>query len=145
MENDCYLKEIKMKVFYSFITILLLVSCNQNPVAKPDQVIDKETMTNILYDIAYLKAAQGYRYMDFENLDADKYIYNKYKIDSTTLAQNQKYYASNPTEFKKMYDDVLERIKIEEKIADSLAGQMKKEIKKPTLKKSLRPDLKINK
>lgn len=117
-----------MKILYSFIAFVVLISCNQNPVAKPDKLIDQATMTNILYDVAYLKAAQGYRHLDFEKLNTDEYIYSKYEIDSATFAQNQKYYASNPIELKKMYDDVMARIKAEEKIADSL-GQIEKKMK----------------
>lgn len=104
------------------------MSCNQNPVAKPDKLVDKETMTNILYDIAFLKAAQGYRHKDLDSFNADEYIYNKYAIDSATFAQNQKYYASQPSEFKKMYENVLERIKLNEKEVDSL-GEIEKKLR----------------
>jgi Domain of unknown function (DUF4296) len=39
-----------------------------------------------------------------------QFIKKKYKVDSITLVQNTKYYASDIREFKKIYERVKERI-----------------------------------
>ena len=49
----------------------------------------------------------------------DQYIFDKYKIDSTTYRQNQLYYAGDARKYKKLYKKVLERLEGENK-ADSL-------------------------
>lgn len=117
-----------MKNLYNLILLLLLISCNQNPVEKPEKVIDKEIMTKILYDIEFLKAAKGYGNNRLNDFDTYEYIYQKYNIDSLILAQNQKYYASRPKELKKMYENVSERIKKDEKELDSI-GEIEKSLK----------------
>lgn len=110
-----------------YFLVLILISCKEEPVSKPDKLIDKETMTNILYDVAVLQAIQGYSPAKFNNsnVDVENFIYNKYSIDSLIYYQNQKYYASNPKEYEKMYREVLEKINIEEMEVDSLLKMSK--------------------
>ena len=40
----------------------------------------------------------------------DQYIFEKYKIDSITYRQNQRYYAANARKYKKIYKKVIERL-----------------------------------
>ena len=89
-----------------------MVSCSKNPVPKPDNLLDDDVMTDILFDIAILQATDGnmtYRLAE-NNINVNTYIYKKYEIDSTTYYQNQKYYAANARKYKKMYQEVLERL-----------------------------------
>jgi len=91
---------------------ILMVSCSKNPVPKPDNLLDDDVMTDILFDIAILQATDGnmtYRLAE-NNINVNTYIYKKYEIDSTTYYQNQKYYAANARKYKKMYQEVLERL-----------------------------------
>lgn len=124
------------------ISLLFFTSCKDKPVAKPDRLIDKETMTNILYDISILQASIGFKSnVVIENVEVEKYIYEKYGIDSITLLQNQRFYASDVESFKEIYTNISERIKLEETIADSLSKIEKKQIEQPGLKKQLKPVL----
>lgn len=110
------------KTIYSLVLVILIISCKEKPVSKPNQMIDKETMANILYDIALLQASVSFKpNVVNENVEVDQYIYEKYGIDSITLHQNQRFYASDVEAFKKMYADILERIKEEEVKTDSLS------------------------
>jgi len=91
---------------------ILILSCSKNPVHKPDNLLDDEIMTNILFDIAILQAANGtmsYRLSE-KNVNVNTFIYAKYNIDSTTYYQNQKYYAANTRKYKKMYQEVIRRL-----------------------------------
>lgn len=127
---------------YIIISLLFFTSCKDKPVAKPDRLIDKETMTNILYDISILQASIGFKSnVIIENVEVEKYIYEKYGIDSITLLQNQRFYASDVESFKEIYTNISERIKLEETIADSLSKIEKKQIEQPGLKKQLKPVL----
>ena len=48
-------------------------------------------MVNIIYDLSILQVAEGaytYKLAD-SNIEIDQYIFDKYKIDSTTFSQNQ--------------------------------------------------------
>lgn len=102
------------QLFFLFFA-LLVVSCSKNPVPKPDNLLDEETMINILYDISLLQAIDGSmpnKLME-QDIKMDQYIFEKYKIDSTTYRQNQLYYAGDARKYKKIYDKVLERLEKE--------------------------------
>ena len=50
-----------MKKILFCITIVLLASCsNSIEVEKPENLIEEETMENILYDLALLQALKGH-------------------------------------------------------------------------------------
>jgi hypothetical protein len=101
-----------MKKFLLLVIGIVIISCSKNPAPKPDNLLDDEVMTNILFDIAVLQAAEGtmtYRLTE-NNIKVNTFIYEKYKIDSTTYYQNQKYYAANTRKYKKMHQEVLARL-----------------------------------
>ena len=121
--------------FFLLVLLLVTVSCDKSFKApEPDNLIDQPVMEEILYDISLLKAAKSksYKILKDNNVQADLYIYEKYKIDSITLRQNIEYYAT--FSFKKT-KGIEERIKlrfeaekaqIEKIILDSL--KIKKDI-----------------
>lgn len=101
-----------MKKFLLLVIGIVIIYCSKNPAPKPDNLLDDEVMTNILFDIAVLQAAEGtmtYRLTE-NNIKVNTFIYEKYKIDSTTYYQNQKYYAANTRKYKKMHQEVLARL-----------------------------------
>lgn len=99
------------KVVLVFCTIWLL-SCSNNPVPKPDNLLEEEVMTDILYDLAILQAIDGSfpNKLTENNIESKKYIYKKYKIDSIIYYQNQRYYAADMKKYKKMYQEVQDRL-----------------------------------
>lgn len=117
-----------MRQLFILFFALFVVSCSKNPVPKPDNLLEEETMINILYDISLLQAIDGSmpnKLMD-QDIKMDQYIFEKYKIDSTTYRQNQLYYAGDARKYKKIYDKVLERLEKEnpgDKVADQETGK----------------------
>ncbi len=123
-----------MKKLYLFISLIFFcTSCNTTPVAKPDTLLTEEEMTDVLYDIAILQAAQNYKRkkLTLNNVEVATYVFKKHKIDSTLYSQNHKYYASKPTVYKKITEKVLKLLTQEEAKIDSLAKP--KKIKKNTV------------
>ncbi|MBK0371073.1 DUF4296 domain-containing protein [Flavobacterium sp. SE-1-e] len=103
-------------------------------VSKPDKLIDKETMTNILYDMALLEAIK-YQYpfvVDSNEVNAPKYIYKKYKIDSLQFAQNNLYYASHFNEYKEMFAEIESRIKEQDSVLTKKISKKNKSNPKTT-------------
>ncbi len=101
-----------------------VVSCQKTGVEKPDNLIDKDKMTDILYDMSLLEAIKT------QNLNggistktANEYIYKKYKIDSVQFAKSNKYYASDIVEYKKMFEKIKERLNNETAKIDGQAKQ----------------------
>ena len=83
------------QVLFLFIS-LFVISCSKNPVPKPDNLLDEEVMVDIIYDISILQATDGSMPQKLieNDIKMDQYIFEKYKIDSITYSQNQRYYAS---------------------------------------------------
>ena len=114
-----------MKKLFVLIGFLVL-SCDTNSaVTKPDVFLSSEKMENILYDLTVLKAIKtSYNNREGKALFNDNYIYRKYNIDSTILAQNQLYYAQSPKESIVLYKRVDQRLK---KAIDSIDQLLKKQ------------------
>lgn len=112
------------KIIVLFFCIFLTFSCNNSVVEKPDNLIDKDTMIDILYDISLLEAIKNQNINGgISSKSSNEYIYRKYKVDSVQLVKSNKYYASNLEEYKKMFDKVKERLNKETLKVD---GTMKK-------------------
>ena len=72
-------------------------------------------MVDIIYDISILQATDGsmpYKLTE-HTIEMDEYIFEKYKIDSVTYRQNQRYYAADARKYKKIYKKVIERLEKE--------------------------------
>ncbi|MDI1316304.1 DUF4296 domain-containing protein [Flavobacterium sp.] len=101
-----------MKKFILIICVVfVLSSCNENSVAKPDNLITKDKMIDILYDISLLEAIKVQNLKGGINRKkANEFIYKKYKIDSIQFAKSNKYYASDLVDYKKMFEKVKDRL-----------------------------------
>ncbi|MDG3582678.1 DUF4296 domain-containing protein [Galbibacter pacificus] len=132
------------RVIVLLLVFVLLVSCKEDVVDKPENLISKKTMVDIYYDIAILNAAKSSAVNKLEENDIDpiEYLYKKYDIDSTLLAQSSVYYTSNPALQLEMFTEVEERL---QKLKDTIDGKLKKKqeknvkkqqpVKKPGAKK----------
>lgn len=111
-----------MKKYIVLGLAVLFCSCNSSSVEKPSNLIDKDKMVDILYDISLLEAIKTQNISGgISSKIGNEYIYKKYKIDSIQFAKSNKYYASDMEEYKKMFEKVKERLtaetlKIDEKM-----------------------------
>jgi len=97
------------KLFY--IVICLFFSCNsgvEKP-KKPENVIPEEKMADIMYDVFLLNSAKGVNkiILEVNGVMPEKYVFEKYSIDSTQFAESNNYYVYNT----KTYESILNRIK----------------------------------
>lgn len=104
---------MKLTIQFLSLALLTLVSCKNKVVEKPDNLIPKERMTDILLDIALLNAAKGVSMdvLDNNNIVPKEYIYQKYRIDSLQFAESNIYYAAKPADYAAMYKEVEDRLK----------------------------------
>ncbi|MFT3794948.1 DUF4296 domain-containing protein [Flavobacterium sp.] len=100
--------------------MVLLASCKDQVVEKPEKLLDEGTMANVLYDLAVIEAMKS-RDQGLTGNSTPQYVYKKYGIDSLQFVQNNQYYAAEIAKYKKIYDKVNERLENERKVADSLA------------------------
>ena len=128
-----------MKKRISLLAILTLLGCKDDLVKKPDVLIEKSKMMDIMYDLALLEAIkyQNPAVLDSNQIRPKQYIYKKYKIDSLQLAQNNVYYAADYKSYKIMFEEVVKRIANEKKRANAAIKleQKKNNIRMAKLKK----------
>lgn len=101
-----------MKNIHNFTAMLiLLTSCGNSIVEKPDNLIGDDVMIDIFYDLTILDAAKNSSYENgVSTFEANDLIYKKYKIDSLQFAKSNKYWAADVTKYKKMYKIVKDKI-----------------------------------
>ncbi|MFK8270266.1 DUF4296 domain-containing protein [Capnocytophaga stomatis] len=98
---------MKLKYFY-IILALLLTSCGENIISKPEKLLSETEMESLMYDLAVFDAIKSvdYQLMDTVNFNVDEVIYKKHGIDSLSFVENMIYYAS----FPKKYDSIIKRV-----------------------------------
>ena len=128
---------------YIFIVLITLtISCKQE--TKPNHLIEKEVIVNIMYDLSILQALryQNPTSIDSFQINARDFVYKKYRIDSLQFAQSNVYYSTNNEQYKEMFNQVVGRINKEKAAADSLLKveiKQKSKINKTKLKESISP------
>lgn len=85
-------------------------------IEKPENLISKNKMVNILYDIHLSEAFYEYnnnnkdKKIDFSSKDFYKSVLDKYGVSDSTLSVSLIYYSSFPKKYGKLYAEVSERI-----------------------------------
>ena len=118
-----------------FLAITIgFVSCKEEVVPKPERLIAKDVIVNIMYDLTILEAIknQNPASLDTFKINSRAYIFKKYKIDSIQYAKSNIYYASDINEYKSMFEQISKRLESRTQSVDSL---IKKQKKKKSVKK----------
>ena len=110
---------MKANIFL-FGFFILLVSC-KDTASKPDNLIGEDQMVDIIYDLTVLDGIKSHDPQNLQSFNQNDFIYKKYKIDSLQFAKSNQFYASDIHKYKKMYQQVSERIEKDKKRIDSLA------------------------
>ena len=135
---------IESQLIRRFLVFVLFLgccgSCAEKVIEEPKGLIDPNTMTDILYDLAIVNALQASSPGTLSQWDLEimEIIYARYDIDSTRFADSDAYYASLPVQYKSMYDSVQKRIDtlsslIEEKRKQKNQKTLEEQKKKPRL------------
>lgn len=143
-----------MKQYISIIILVLICfSCEQRlKLNKPENLISKEKMVDVLSDMFIVTAAKGIDRKKFEvrGINPEKYILDKYNIDSTQFANSNNYYAHDIDAYTTIMEDIKTKInadkasytQIEEeekaerlRIQDSIKNLRKEQRANPNLNK----------
>lgn len=108
------------------LVFILLFSCNEKVVEKPENLIPTEKMTSVLYDMAVINAAKNMNQDILIEYDIEpmEYIYSKYGIDSLQFVKSDLYYASNPSEYETIYTAVKDKLEKDEKYMEEHTKKM---------------------
>lgn len=137
-----------MKQLKYILLIVLIISCKNNSInkpKKPDNLIPKDTMVEILYDISLVSSAKGVNKKLLENkgLIPEDYIYKKHNIDSLQFALSNEYYAFNLDTYEDIYNSV--KLKLEKDKNHFQAIIKAKQKEKDSLNKIKRKQDSLNK
>lgn len=124
---------MKKLLAISFVIMLLCVACEPNlKPKKPDNLISKEKMTELLYDMFIASSAKGVNRSKFEKLglDPETYILKKYDIDSLQFAQSNDYYAHDIELYKSMIEAVKSKLSAEKEKYTAIDEEEQKENKR---------------
>jgi len=111
--------------FFVILCVLVGVGCNSNRIEKPKKpknLIKKQDMVNILYDMSILSASKGVnkKLLEENGILPEDFVYKKYGIDSTQFVLSNQYYAYNIDTYEDIYNSVKERLVKEKTHLDSL-------------------------
>ena len=134
------------RLISTLILILVMFSCNniEKP-KKPDNLISKDRMVDVITDISLMTAAKSMNkdLLEKNAINPQNYIYEKYNIDSVQFAESNNYYAYDVKEYEEIYVIVKERLekkKIEYTTLQEQDKEEKDSIKK--IKKKIRDSIK---
>ena len=127
-----------MKKIIALLGILVFLSCKDEVVKKPNKLIEKSVMVNIMYDLSLLEAIkyQAPEVLDSNQIAPKQYIYKKYKVDSLQFAQSNVYYASDYEEYKNMFEQMTKRLDQKKLAVEALIKAEKKKKKEAKKAKS---------
>jgi len=102
-----------MKRFIVFLVIMSFLGCYSDKPKKPDNLIPKDKMADILYDVFILTSAKGTHKTTLENkgIYPEDYVFEKYNIDSLQFALSNDYYVYYGEEYEFIMSRVETRIK----------------------------------
>ncbi len=120
---------LKMKKYVLPVLFLSLTACNDALLEKPDNLIPEDKMVEVLKDLAIVNAAKSTNISVLRDHDIQPmtYIYQRHDIDSVQFVESDRYYASLPVTYERIYKKVESKLEKEEqaieeakKVNDSL-------------------------
>ncbi|MDC0477803.1 DUF4296 domain-containing protein [Flavobacteriaceae bacterium] len=138
-----------MNKLQRIIILCLVFSCNntlnQNN-KPPENLISKEKMIDIIYDMTLINVAKGVNKSILENngIIPEQYLFNKHSIDSMLFAKSNEYYSYDLKTYQTIYDNV--KIKLEKnkkiiidsiEILKQISGEMSKKLIKESKKNKI--------
>lgn len=123
------LKQITVIIVLS----VLVLACNSlDRPKKPDNLISKDQMSELLYDLYVINAAKGVnrKTLEANGFNPETYILTEYNIDSTQFADSNTYYAFDPEVYKSIVDKVKARLEKEKKAFEAIKERESDSIKK---------------
>ena len=117
-----------MKHFISIVLTVLLFtafSCQEKDIMKPDHLIGKRQMVQMLTDVHLAKAISQRQYdvpdsLKLSSTDLYYSVLAKYGVPDSVFVRSVIYYSSHPKEYEKMYNDVINALKEMEQEAAGL-------------------------
>lgn len=112
-------KNISIIIVLSF----LIIACNGiDKPKKPDNLISKDKMAEVLYDLYVINAAKGVnkKMLESNGFNPENYVLKKYNIDSLQFVDSNMYYAFNTEAYEAIIEQVKARLEMEKDEVEAL-------------------------
>ncbi|OUR98304.1 hypothetical protein A9Q86_14735 [Flavobacteriales bacterium 33_180_T64] len=119
-----------MRSFVILLIVISFIGCNSfNKPEKPENLISKDKMVDIMYEVFILNAAKGANKSKLENkgIYPQDYIFEKYKIDSLQFAMSNEYYGFYVEDYESIIGEVEKRIEKDKDKYQELIDEAAKE------------------
>ncbi len=131
------------KIVASLCVFIVLLACESKVnFQKPENLLSKTQMANLLFDMHIAAATSNVSNLKLEkNRNYMSLIYKKYDIDSTEFSINNLYYTSSIDEYEEIFEAVQRRLK---KLQDSIyetTDSLARENKTPDYYKRMQGDI----
>lgn len=111
---------------------MLILGCDgiQKP-EKPKDLISKDKMSDILYDMYIINAAKGVnrKLLENEGVVPETYILTRHNIDSTQFANSNNYYAYNTDVYKSIVEKVKTKLEADKEKYEEIRDRENEETK----------------
>ena len=97
-----------MKQIILLLIFLILAGCAQDRITKPNNLMTLDQMVKFHLDLALINASSSGAKDHYVPMDT---LYTFHKIDSSTFAQSNVYYASKPKLYIKIFESVKTKLK----------------------------------
>jgi len=106
-------------ILFTFLISLGLISCDKSYLEKPDDLLSKSEMVDVLANLYISQQAINQQVMQDHTLKVAEnslYIFREHNISYKNFESSFKYYYSRPTEYQKILDKV--KAKLEEQYSE---------------------------
>jgi hypothetical protein len=104
------------KITVILLLCFLVIACTGNGrPKKPDNLISKDKMSEVLYDLYIINAAKGVnrKLLEANGFVPETYVLTKYNIDSLQFALSNTYYSFDTNAYKTIVEQVKSRLERE--------------------------------
>ncbi len=131
-----------MKNLFVLLAVMILTSCGEKLLEKPENLIPKDKMIIILKEMTLLNSARNLSVtvLHDHNIEPTTFVFSNYGVDSLQFVTSDRYYASLPDEYEAMYKEIEKQLKAEKektteskRIKDSL--ELKSKLNKSPIKR----------
>lgn len=105
----------QLKQILLLIVLIGLMSCDKLPIEKPENLVEREKMIEMLVDIHVAEATFNMMRQDSvirKSSSANFYhsVLDKHQVADSIFEHSFVFYSSNPKQFEKMYQDVMNKL-----------------------------------
>lgn len=121
-----------MKKLLFLVVSVFFFSCNEKTIEPPADLISKDKMVDILYDLAIINASKGINatILEQHGIEPMPYLFEKHDIDSLQFVKSDIYYASLPREYEAIYKRLADRLEKERELLEESKKQKLDSVKK---------------